>query len=127
MTAEGDLLGVLGQAVLSSRALLSLGVGIVCPQPELRGLSPRTDRGSEQCPPVPRHPEGFRGGGEADRAAGMGCSRTFRTRGNGLKLRQGRFRLDIRRNFFTERVVRCWNRLPGGVAESYSLEILKNV
>lgn len=48
-----------------------------------------------------------------------------RTRRNGFKLREGRFRLYIRKKLFTIRVMRHWNRLPRGVLDAPSLDTFR--
>ena len=49
----------------------------------------------------------------------------IRQRGNGFKLKEGRFRLDLRKKFFTLSVVKPWPRLSREVVDAPSLETFK--
>ena len=48
-----------------------------------------------------------------------------RTRGDGFKLKQGKFRLEIRKKFFTVRVLRRWHRVPREAVAAPSLAVFK--
>jgi len=60
---------------------------------------------------------------DADKLFRGACS--DRTRGNGLKLKEGRFRLDLRKKFFAMRVVRNHLRFPREVVNVPSPELFK--
>ena len=60
---------------------------------------------------------------EGDRLFSRACGDI--TRRKGFQIKEGRFRLDIRKMFFTVRLVRHWKRLPRDVVDAPSLETFK--
>jgi len=67
----------------------------------------------------------LQGGCQEDGAKLFSVVPSNRTRGNGHKLKQRKFQLNIRKNFFPLRVTETWPRLPREAVESPSLEIFQ--
>ena len=68
----------------------------------------------------------LRGFSKVDQKHFFHLAENNRTRGNRYKLAKSRSRLDLRKHFFSQRVVGEWNKLPNSVVEAESINSFKN-